>query len=87
MDSRQRMVYLREQLARGDLKVAQYYAGRAAWVAAANRTNAILLNYQGTSVIPAALDIQLKAYRELGLTELADDTRRIIELNYSETSS
>lgn len=86
-DSRQRMVYLREQLARGDLKVAQYYAERSAWVAAAKRTNTILLNYQGTSVIPVALDIQLKAYEELGLTDLADDTRRIIELNYSEISS
>lgn len=85
-DSRQRMVYLREQLARGDLKIAQYYADRSAWVAAAKRTNAILLDYQGTTVIPAALAIQLRAYKELGLSELADDTRRIIELNYGSSS-
>ncbi len=86
-DSRQRMVYLREQLARGDIRVAKYYASRSAWVAAANRTKAILLDYQGTSVIPQALDIQLEAYRQLGLTELAEDTRRIIELNYRNSSS
>lgn len=82
-DSRQRMVYLREQLARGDLKIASFYASRKAWVAAANRTKSILLNYQGTSVIEPALEIQLQAYENLGLDELADDTRRIIELNYS----
>ncbi len=81
-DSRQRMIYLREQLARGDLKIAQYYADKSAWVAAAKRTNAILLNYQGTSVISAALAIQLEAYEKLGLSELAEDTRRIIELNF-----
>ena len=85
-DSRQRMIYLREQLARGDLKIAKYYASRSAWVAVAKRTNAILLDYQGTSVIPAALAIQLEAYEELGLSELAEDTRRIIELNFGNSS-
>ncbi len=86
-DSRQRMVYLREQLARGDLKVARFYASRKAWVAVANRIKTILLDYQGTSVIQSALEIQLLAYEGLGLTELADDTRRIIELNYANSSS
>ncbi len=86
-DSRQRMIYLREQLARNDLKVARFYASRSAWVAVANRTKAILLNYQGTSVIPQALEIQLEAYQNLGLTDLANNTRRIIELNYGDGSS
>jgi outer membrane protein assembly factor BamD (BamD/ComL family) len=55
-------------------------------VAVAKRTNAILLDYQGTSVIPTTLAIQLQAYEELGLSELAEDTRRIIELNYGNSS-
>ena len=84
-DSRQRMIYLREQLARGDLKVARYYASREAWVAAVNRVKAILLNYQGTSVIQPALEIQKQAYEKLGLTTLAEDTHRIIELNRPNT--
>ncbi len=86
-DSRQRMTYLREQLARADLKVADFYASRSAWIAVANRTRTILLNYQGTSVIQSALEIQLQAYEELGLTKLAEDTRRIIKLNFSNSSS
>ncbi|MDH5353238.1 MAG: outer membrane protein assembly factor BamD [Gammaproteobacteria bacterium] len=85
-DSRQRMIYLREQIARADLKVAQYYASRDAWVAAANRTKTILQDYQGTAAVEAALKLQLQAYENLGLEDLADDTRRIIELNYSNGS-
>ncbi|MCP4490956.1 MAG: outer membrane protein assembly factor BamD [Gammaproteobacteria bacterium] len=81
-DSRQRMIYLREQLARTDLKVAQYYASHNAWVAVANRTKSILTDYQGSSVIQSALEIQLQAYEQLGLTDLATDTQRVIELNY-----
>jgi len=86
-DARQRMVFLREKLAQANYKIASYYASRSAWIAAANRTRNILLNYQGTSVIPSTLEIQLQAYENLGLTDLADDTRRIIELNYANTSS
>lgn len=85
-DSRQRLIYLREQIARADLKIAQYYASRDAWVAAANRTKSILLNYQGTAAVEIALELQLQAYENLGLEDLADDTRRIIELNYSNGS-
>ncbi len=82
-DSRKRMIFLREQLASAELKIAQYYVTRAAWVAAVNRCKAILEDFQGTSVVQEALKIQLQAYEELGLTELASDTRRIIELNYN----
>lgn len=85
-DSRQRLVYLREQIAGADLKIAQYYASRNAWVAVANRTKAILLDFQGTSAIQATLEVQLQAYESLGLDDLAADTRRIIELNYSNGS-
>jgi len=86
-DAKQRMVFLREKLAQADYKVASYYASRSAWVAAANRTRDILLNYQGTTVIPSTLEIQLQAYQNLGLTDLADDTRRIIKLNYGKSNS
>ena len=85
-DSRKRMIYLREQLATAELKIAQYYISRSAWIAAVNRCKAILEDFQGTSVVQAALEIQVQAYDELGLAELATDTRRILELNYSNDS-
>lgn len=86
-DARQRTLYLREKLAQADLRVASYYASRSAWVAAVNRTKEILLNYQGTSVIPSTLQIQLQAYENLGLSELAESTRRIIRLNAFESNT
>ena len=85
-DARQRMIYLRDELARSDYDIANFYATREAWVAVANRTRYILQNYQGASVIRSTLELQLQAYRALGMDELARDTERIIELNYPRDS-
>ncbi|MCP4470250.1 MAG: outer membrane protein assembly factor BamD [Gammaproteobacteria bacterium] len=85
-DARKRMIYLRNELARADYNVASYYATREAWIAVAGRTRFILENYQGSVVIKSTLELQLKAYQELGLDELARDTQRIIDLNYGDKS-
>ncbi len=85
-DATKRLIYLRNELARADFTIANYYASREAWVAVANRTKYILLNYQGSSVIRPTLDLQLKAYQALELDELARDTQRIIDLNYNQDS-
>ena len=85
-DSSRRMIFLRDELARADFRVASYYASRDAWIAVANRTNYILQNYQGASVIRSTLELQLKAYQALELDELARDTQRIIDLNYNQDS-
>lgn len=86
LDARQRIVFLRNEIARADLKIAQYYASRDAWVAAANRAKSILQSYPRTTAIKPALEIQLQAYQQLGLDDLATDTQRIIDLNYSDGS-
>ncbi len=85
-DSTKRLIHLRNELARADFNIANYYASRDAWVAVANRTKLILRNYQGSSVIRSTLDLQLKAYQALELDELARDTQRIIDLNYNQDS-
>jgi outer membrane protein assembly factor BamD len=85
-DSKQRIIYLRNELAKSDLKIAQYYASRSAWIAAANRTKSIIQNFQGTDSIKQALELQLQAYQALGLDDLVTDTKRIIDLNYASES-
>ncbi len=85
-DARKRMIYLRNELARADLNIAEHYASRRAWVAVANRTGYILQHFQGTPSIRRALELQLEAYRALELDTLARDTERIIELNYGSSS-
>jgi len=80
-DSRQRLIFLRDKLASANLKIARYYASREAWIAASNRAIHIIQTYPGTSAIKPALEIQLTAYQQLGLDNLAADTQRIIDLN------
>lgn len=86
VDAKKRMIYLRDELAKADFETARFYASREAWVAVANRTRFILQNYQGSSVIQSTLELQLEAYRQLEMEELARDTRLIIELNYKSGS-
>ena len=85
-DAHKRMIFLRNELARSDFKIANYYASREAWVAVTGRTRFILLNYEGTDVIKRTLELQLKAYQKLGLEQLASDTQRIITLNFDKPS-
>jgi len=85
-DARKRMVFLRNQLARSDYSIANYYASREAWIAVTNRTRFILQNFQGASVIRSTLELQLRAYQALELEDLANDTQRIIDLNYNKGS-
>ncbi len=81
-DVKQRLVFLRNQMARSELNIAKYYQSREAWAAAANRVKIILQQYQGSEVIEEALRVQLDAYQQLGFDGLADGIQRILELNY-----
>ncbi|MCP4077645.1 MAG: outer membrane protein assembly factor BamD [Gammaproteobacteria bacterium] len=86
-DAIKRMVYLRNQLARSELKMAEFYLMRKAWVATANRTKHLLETYQGSTSIKRALQIQIYAYQKLELNDLVEDTRRILILNYGEEAA
>lgn len=81
-DAKQRMVHLRNQLARYELNVADYYFRRGAFLAAAKRAKFVLETYPQTPAIPDALVIMIKAYRRLGVEDLADDAMRVMQLNY-----
>jgi outer membrane protein assembly factor BamD len=81
-DARQRMLYLRNNLALHELYVAEYYMKRRAYVAAANRAKYVVENYQRTPSVPGALVVLAKAYKLLGLTQLSDDALRVLRTNY-----
>lgn len=81
-DARQRMVFLRNRLARYEIHVASYYMRRGAFVAAANRAKYVLENFQQTPSVVPALQIMVSAYRQLELDELAQDSMRVLEENY-----
>jgi outer membrane protein assembly factor BamD len=83
-DARQRMVFLRNNLAAYELIVAEYYLRRNANIAAANRARYALEIYPNTPQTPEALVVLHKAYSELGLTELADGSMAVLQLNFPE---
>ncbi|MDV3239092.1 MAG: outer membrane protein assembly factor BamD [Gammaproteobacteria bacterium] len=86
-DAGQRMVFLRGNLARYEMHVADYYMRRGAYVAAANRAKQVIESYQGTPAVPEALEILVRAYRRLGLEDLAADAERVLQLNYPERAA
>lgn len=81
-DAIKRMKELRNTLARHELKVADYYMRRGSFLAAVNRAKYVLENYQRSSAIPDALVLMVKAYRQMGLEDLANDALRVLEKNH-----
>ncbi|MGA7801443.1 MAG: outer membrane protein assembly factor BamD [Gammaproteobacteria bacterium] len=81
-DARQRMIHLRNIMAKYEINVADFYMRRGAYLAAANRAEYVLKNYEHTTSVPPALVIAVKAYRKLKLTKLAGDAQRVLELNF-----
>lgn len=81
-DAAKRMQFLKNNLARYELHVADYYMRRGAYVAAANRAKYVIENYPKTPATPDALIVMVRAYRQLDLDGLAGDALRVLELNY-----
>lgn len=77
-DSKQRMIYIRNMLAKHDLEVAQYYYDNKAYVAAVNRAHEIVKHYQGTPSVKPAIQILINAYQALGLTKESADAQKLM---------
>jgi outer membrane protein assembly factor BamD len=81
-DSLDRMRYLTNALATYDVKVGEYYYRREAYVAAVNRAQSVLVSYPRTQANEQALVLLIKSYDKLGLTQLRDDSRNILERTF-----
>jgi outer membrane protein assembly factor BamD len=80
-DARQRMVYLRNNLARYEVHVARYYYNRGAYLAAANRASYVVERYQRSPAARDALELMASSYDRLELPVLAADARRVLAVN------
>lgn len=80
-DALLRMRYLRNNLAKHEVNVAQYYMKLGAYVAAANRAQQVIERFQRTAAVEDALVILIDAYTHLGEEQLAADAKRVLELN------
>jgi len=86
-DAQQRMVYMRNRLADYENAVAGFYMERGAYVAALNRAKMAIEVYHGANSGAKSLQIMIEAYEGLGMTKLADDTRRILQKNFTDDPS
>jgi len=81
-DAEQRLVYLKNRLSAYENTVADYYLRQGAYVAALKRAKDALERYNGAPGNRDSLDIMIRAYEELGMADLAADTRRVRNDNF-----
>ena len=86
-DSKQRLIYLKNRLAAYENSVARYYIKIGAYVAALNRAKGALEHYNGADSNNESLEIMITSYDGLGMTELADATRRVLAENLGQVSA
>lgn len=86
-DARERMIFLRNRLATYENHVAEYYMERQAYVAAINRAKYVVEHYPGAPDTARALEIMVEAYETLGMTDLANDARRVLAETLGELSA
>lgn len=81
-DARSRMTYIVNSLAQSEVHVARYYYQRGAYVAAINRAQSALTEFNDAPALEEALFILIRAYDALGMTQLRDDAQRVMQASY-----
>lgn len=84
-DARLRMDYIVNALAEYEVHVARYYFRRGAYLAAANRAQQALQEFQRAPALEEALYIMAASYDRLGLEQLRDDAQRVLQQNFPNT--
>jgi outer membrane protein assembly factor BamD len=84
-DAAQRMNYIVGSLAQYEVHVARYYYKRAAYLAAINRAQTAVSDYRNVPALEEALFIIYKSYDALGMTQLRDDAKRVLEISYPQS--
>ncbi|MEC7380219.1 MAG: outer membrane protein assembly factor BamD [Pseudomonadota bacterium] len=81
-DAQQRMVHLRNVLARSELAVADFYMRRGAYIAAGNRARFVLENYPDSEARADALATLVESNWKLNLEDEANRALRVLALNH-----
>lgn len=84
-DARQRMVFIKNRLAKYEVAIARFYMRREAFIAAANRGKYILEHYPDSNQIQQALEIMVECYGQLELEELRENAMKTLKLNFPDS--
>lgn len=84
-DARKRLSWLVNTMAENEMTIARFYYDRYAYVAAINRAQSVITDYQGVPASEPALYIMMMSYEKLGMTDLRNDTERVLLQNFPNT--
>ena len=84
-DARKRAAWLVNTIAENEVHIAQYYYERGAYVAAANRAQTVVTDFEGVPVAEKALYLMMISYDKLNLPELRDDAKRVLDKNFPDS--
>ncbi|HEY1090326.1 MAG TPA: outer membrane protein assembly factor BamD, partial [Burkholderiaceae bacterium] len=85
-DARVRIDFITNTLAASEVHVARYYYNRKAYVAAANRAQAAVTEFETAPAAEEALYIMVQSYDKLGLTELRDGAEKVLKASFPKTA-
>ncbi len=86
VDARKRLSWLVNTMAENEKFVARYYYDRYSYVAAINRAQVVITEFQGVPASEEALYIMMLSYEKLGMTDLRNDTERVLLANFPNTT-
>lgn len=81
-DARLRAQWLVNIVAQNEAHVAEYYYTRSAYVAAINRAQRVITDFEGAPIAERALYIMYLSYDKLSEETLRDDVKRVMDKNY-----
>ncbi|MFG6448447.1 outer membrane protein assembly factor BamD [Roseateles sp. BYS180W] len=81
-DARLRIDFITNSLAAYEVHVARYYYQRGAYLAAVNRAQTAVQEFQYAPVVEDALFIMAESYNKLQLPALRDDALRVLKTNF-----
>ena len=84
-DARARMRYLVNAQAQAEVNVARFYYMRKAYIAAIQRAQVVLRDYQRTPATEEALHLMARSYAALQMNDLQADAERVLALNFPQS--
>jgi outer membrane protein assembly factor BamD len=85
--AKQRLIYLRNMIAKHELVAARYYLKRKAYIAALRRAKYVIEHIPNSGENFEALNVIKESYENLGYLDLLEEVNKAIEINYPDEQS
>ncbi len=85
-DASNRLIFLRDSMAKHEVYIARYYLKRGAYLASSERSKYMLEKYPGAPATEDALIILIESYNKLEMINLAKITADVLTKNFSNYS-